>query len=149
MTATSLVRRPTKPARPGARRSDRTGRRIAAAVLAGHGALHLMGVALLWRLAEPGALRYADVLPTAGPGLRAVAGAAWLSAAVLLAAAAALLLARRPAWRPTAGVGAAVSAAVLLPAAAVAPVGLAVDAAVLLAVAWPALAGCLRPGDAT
>jgi hypothetical protein len=43
--------------------------------------------------------------------------------------------------------GAIVSVLVLLPAAAVAPVGLAVDAGVLLAVAWPALANCLRTGD--
>jgi hypothetical protein len=38
----------------------------AAVVIAAHGLAHLMGVALLWKLGEPGKLRYADVVPAAG-----------------------------------------------------------------------------------
>ena len=139
MTGSTVVlrRRPTGPAPVRARRVMP---RVAAAVLAGHGALHLMGVALLWRLAQPGTLRYADVLPAAGPGVRTVVGAAWLAASVVLVVAAALVLAGRSAWRLAAAAGAALSAAVLVPAAAVAPVGLVVDSAIVVALAGSALA---------
>jgi len=35
----------------------------AAAVLAAHGAIHLMGVVLLWHVAQPGGLHYSDMHP--------------------------------------------------------------------------------------
>jgi hypothetical protein len=41
-------------------------RGVGAVVLAGHGVTHLMGVALLWRLAEPGQLRSTDAHPAPG-----------------------------------------------------------------------------------
>ncbi|MCW2678835.1 MAG: hypothetical protein JWM62_236 [Frankiales bacterium] len=107
-------------------------RRAGAAVLAGHALVHLMGVALLWRLGQPGALRYADVLPGAGAATRAIAGAVWLSATLVLLLAARLLLDGRRSWRQAAGFGAVLSATALLPAAAVAPAGLVLDAVVLV-----------------
>ena len=38
----------------------------AAVVIAAHGLIHLMGVALLWKVGEPGGLRYADAVPATG-----------------------------------------------------------------------------------
>jgi hypothetical protein len=65
----------------------------AAAVMAAHGLIHLMGVALLWQLGEPGQLRYADAVPASGSAAGYLAGGLWLAAAVLFVAAAALLVA--------------------------------------------------------
>jgi len=45
----------------------------AAVVIAAHGLVHLVGVALLWKLGEPGQLRYADA--ESAPG--STAGRAW------------------------------------------------------------------------
>lgn len=38
----------------------------AAVVIAAHGLIHLMGMALLWKLGEPGGLRYADAMLVPG-----------------------------------------------------------------------------------
>ncbi len=135
-TATATVHRMTGSesvkARSGAHRLLRA---AAATVLAGHGLIHLLGVALLWRWGQPGELRYDDVSPAAGslPGM--IVGGVWLATTLLFLLTAVLVLARRPAWRPVGLLAALMSVAVLLPSASIALVGLLVDAAVLLAVA--------------
>jgi hypothetical protein len=106
---------------------------VGTVILVGHGLIHLMGVALLWGLGRPGALRYSDVRPAAESAWGVAVGAGWL-AAVLLFVTAAVLVLRHRRWRPVAAVAALVSLAVLAPSASVAAAGLAVDVAVLLAV---------------
>ena len=102
----------------------------AAVVIAVHGLIHLMGVALLWKLGEVGQLRYATAVPAPGGTAGYLAGGLWLLAAVLFVTAAA--------WRLTALAGVVVSAAVigLMPGQAVA--GLVIDGLilVLVAVSW-------------
>ena len=112
---------------------------IAAAVLiAAHGLIHLMGVALLWKLGQVGQLRYAIAVPAPGSTAAYLAGGMWLVAAVLFVTAAVLLAAGRAAWRLTALAGVVVSAAVigLMPGQAVA--GLVIDGLILalVAVSW-------------
>ena len=120
-------------ARP--RRSRKALRTLAASILVIHGLVHLMGVALLWRWAEPGELRYGDVRPEAGSTAAMVLGGGWLIALLLFLVTAALLATGRPAWRPVGLLAALVSIAVLLPSASMAWAGLVVDAAVLVGVA--------------
>ncbi len=131
-------------------RSLRLLRALAAVVLTVHGIVHLMGVALLWRWAEPGALRYDDVHPQAGSTAGLVVGGLWLVAMLLFLVTATLLAAGRPAWRPIGLLAALVSAAVLAPSAAIAWAGLVVDAAVLvgavLAVGAAHRSRSVRPG---
>jgi len=100
-------------------------------VLVGHGLVHLMGVALLWHLAEPGELHYADVHPAPGtlPGL--LVGFTWLVAALAFVLAGGLLVTRRAEWRRLALVASVLSGAVLVPSASMAAAGLVVDAVVL------------------
>jgi hypothetical protein len=121
-------------------RSDRLGwARLgviaAAVVIAAHGLIHLMGVALLWKLGEVGQLRYATAVPAPGGAAGYVVGGLWLLAAVLFVAAAILLVTARAAWRWTALAGVVVSAPVigLMPGQAVA--GLVIDGLVLAVVA--------------
>lgn len=135
----------TPPAAPEATR-PRSGPARAAAVvialfLAAHGAVHGMGVALLWRLGEPGALRFADAVPTPGTVAGYLVGLGWLVAGGLLIATAGLFLTRQAGWRATALAGALLSVAVigLNPAQAIA--GLAADALVLVLGAGSWLAG--------
>lgn len=104
----------------------------AALVLAAHGLIHLMGVALLWRIGEPGELRYTDVWPAAGSTPGFVVGALWLAAAALFVVAAVLVVQRRS-WVLVGAVAAALSLVVLLPSASMAAFGIAVDVAVLAA----------------
>ncbi|WP_091445326.1 hypothetical protein [Geodermatophilus poikilotrophus] len=129
-------------ARSGAHRLLRA---AAATVLALHGLIHLLGVALLWRWGQPGELGYEDVSPAAGslPGM--IMGGVWLVATLLFLLTAVLLVARRTAWRPVGLLAALVSIAVLLPSASIALAGLAVDAAVLLAVGVAVAAAHRRP----
>ena len=113
---------------------------IAAAVLiAAHGLIHLMGVALLWKLGQVGQLRYATAVLAPGSTAAYLVGGMWLVAAVLFMTAAVLLAAGRAAWRLTALAGVVVSAAVigLMPGQAVA--GLVIDGLILalVAVSWP------------
>jgi hypothetical protein len=111
----------------------------AAVVIAAHGLVHLMGVALLWKLGEPGQLRYADAVPAAGSAGGYLVGGLWLVAAALFVTAAVLLVARRTAWRVTALAGVVVSAPVIGLAPGQAVAGLVVDGLVLvlIAVTWP------------
>jgi hypothetical protein len=109
---------------------------IAVAVLiAAHGLVHLMGVSLLWKLGEPGQLRYADAVPEPGTAAAYLVGGLWLAAAVLFVAAAVLLAAGRAAWRMTALAGVVVSVPVIGLAPGQAVAGLAVDGLVLVLVA--------------
>lgn len=120
---------------PRGRGPQRVLRTVGALVLAVHGLVHLMGVALLWRWGEPGELRYADVHPEAGSAAGMAVGGTWLVAVVLFLLTAGLLAARRPTWRPVGLLASLVSIAVLLPSAPIAWAGLIVDAAVLVALA--------------
>ena len=103
-----------------------------------HGLIHLMGVALLWKLGGVGQLRYADAVPAPDTVVGYVVGGPWLVAAALFVAAAVLLVAGRAAWRITAVAGVVVSVPVigLMPGQAVA--GLVIDGLVLVlvAVSW-------------
>ena len=146
-TATATVHQVTGSesvkARSGAHRLLRA---AGATVLAGHGLIHLLGVALLWRWGQPGELRYDDVSPAAGslPGM--IVGGVWLAATLLFLLTAVLVLMGRPTWRPVGLLAALVSIAVLLPSASVALAGLVVDAAVLIAIAAAVAAAHRRPG---
>jgi hypothetical protein len=120
--------------------SDRLGRArlavIAAAVVIGaHGLVHLMGVALLWKLGQPGQLHYADAVPAPGSVAGYVVGGLWLIAAVLFVGAAVLLVAGRAAWGVTAVAAVAVSATVIGLAPGQAVAGLVIDGLVLVLVA--------------
>lgn len=97
-----------------------------------------MGVSLLWKLGEPGQLRYADAVPQPGSAAAYAVGGLWLAAAVLFVAVAVLLAAGRSAWRMTALAGVAVSASVIGLAPGKAVAGLVIDglALVLVAVSW-------------
>ena len=110
----------------------------AALIIAGHGIVHLMGVALLWKLGQPGQLRYSDTVPAAGSAAGYLVGVLWLVAAVLFLVGAALLVMDRSAWRLAALAGVAVSAPVIGLAPSKAMIGLVVDGLVLIlvAVSW-------------
>ena len=111
----------------------------AAVVIAAHGLVHLMGVALLWKLGEPGQLHYADAEPAPGSTAGYLVGSLWLAAALLFVIAAVLLAARRASWRIVALAAAAVSVPVIGIASGQAIAGLVVDGVVLIGVAasWP------------
>jgi len=101
-------------------------RRAGGAVLAGHG--------LMWKLGQPGELRYADMSPVPGSAAGLAVGVVWLSAAALFGWAAWLFVAGRPRWRVAALAAVVVSVPVLGPSAAMAAAGLALDALILLVV---------------
>lgn len=105
-----------------------------AVLLVGHGLIHLMGVALQWRLAEVGELRYAEAVPAPGSPAGLAAGAFWLVAAVLFVAAGVLLVRQRSSWGVLALAGAVVSAVVIGLHPAPAITGLVVDALVVVLV---------------
>jgi hypothetical protein len=107
---------------------------VAAVIIAGHGLADLMGVALLWKLGQPGALRYADVVPAAGSTAAYLVGGLWL-VAVLFVVAGVLLAVGRPAWRLVALAAVAVSVPVIGLAPGQAVAGLVVDGLVLVLVA--------------
>jgi hypothetical protein len=108
---------------------------VAAVIIVAHGLAHMMGVALLWKLGQPGALRYADVVPAAGSTAAYLVGGLWLAAAVLFVAAGVLLAAGRSAWRPVALAAVVISVPVIGLAPAQAVAGLVVDGLVLVLVA--------------
>ncbi len=103
-------------------------------ILAVHGLIHLMGVALLWELGQPGELRYAEMSPVPGSVVGLAAGAVWLTSAALFVWAAGLLITHRSRWRTVALVALIVSVPVLGAATSMAAAGLAVDAVILLVV---------------
>jgi hypothetical protein len=107
-------------------------------VIGVHGLVHLMGMALLWKLGQPGSLRYADAVPTPGSLAGYLVGGLWLAAVALFVAAAILLAVGRKAWRLAALAGVAVSASVIGLAPAQAVGGLVADGLVLalIAASW-------------
>lgn len=108
---------------------------LTAVVIAAHGLMHLMGVALLWRLGELGQLRYANAVPAPGSAAAYLIGGLWLAAAVLFVTAAVLLVATRAAWRIVALAGVVLSAPVIGLALGHAVTGMVVDGLVLVLVA--------------
>ena len=110
----------------------------AAVVIAAHGLIHLMGVALLWKLGEVGQLRYAIAVPAPGSTAAHLVGGLWLLAALLFVTAAVLLAAGRAAWRLTALAAVLVSVPVIGLAPGQAVAGLIIDGLilVLVAVGW-------------
>jgi hypothetical protein len=119
--------------RVGRTRLGRVAAVVGGLTMAGHGLIHLMGVALFWRLGQAGAT-YADAQPTAGSAPGVVVGCVWLLATALFLVAGALLVRRSARWRAVAGAAVLVSVPVLLSLAAGAGAGLVVDVAVLIAV---------------
>jgi hypothetical protein len=117
---------------------DRLAVIAAAVVIAAHGLIHLMGVALLWKLGEPGGLHYADAVPVPGSAGAGVVGGLWLLATVLFVAGAVLLVAGRAAWRLTALAAVVVSVPVIGLAPGQTVMGLIADGLilVLVAVSW-------------
>jgi hypothetical protein len=105
-------------------------RMIAVAVMAVHGVIHAMGTVLLWEIAEPGALRYSDAVPTPGSALGYVCGALWAVAGIGFCAAAFRLATMRSAMVLSAS-SAVLSAAMISMMVADAPVGFFVSLAVL------------------
>jgi hypothetical protein len=122
---------------PGHRAWARVAVIATAVVIAAHGLVHLMGVSMLWKLGEPGQLRYADAVPAPGTVAAEVAGGLWLPAAVLFVMAA-ILLATGRAWRLAALAGVVVSAPVIGLAPGQAVAGLVVDGLILalVTVSW-------------
>jgi hypothetical protein len=122
---------------PGHRAWARVAVIATAVVIAAHGLVHLMGVSLLWKLGEPGQLRYADAVPAPGTVAAEVVGGLWLLAAVLFVTAAILLATGRP-WRLVALAGVAVSAPVIGLASGQAVAGLVADGLILalVTVSW-------------
>jgi len=118
---------------------------VAAIFVALHGLVHLMGVVLLWKLAEPGGLRYADAVPVPGTAAGYVIGLGWLAAGAVLVVAAWLLAMRKPVWPVIALVGALLSSAVILVNPGQAYAGLIANAAVLGLAAMGWLATRARP----
>jgi hypothetical protein len=116
----------------------------AAVIIAAHGLVHLMGVALLWKLGEPGQLRYSDAVPAAGTTAGYVVGALWLAAAALFVLAAILLVASRAAWRLVAVTAVGLSVPVIALAPGLALAGLVIDGLVLVFAAASWLAASMR-----
>lgn len=108
---------------------------VVALFLALHGLVHLMGVALLWKLAEPGDLTYADAVPTPGSVAGYVVGGLWLFAGGLLVAAAWLYIGRNTHWRMLAVCGALLSSVVIALNPTQAAAGLVANLLVLILVA--------------
>jgi hypothetical protein len=117
--------------------------------LALHGLIHLMGVALLWKLGEPGALTYGDAVPTAGSVAGYPVGGLWLFAGGLLVAAAWLLFARSTCWQLLAACGALLSSVVITLNPDQAVAGLVANALVLLLVAGSWLSARRAPSRLT
>ena len=112
--------------------AEAVGRWSAGFLLGLHGAVHGMGLVLLWRLAEPGTLRYTDAAPDPGTAAGYLAGAGWLTAGVAFVVGAFLLVRRDHRWLPVTTAAAIVSLLLISLMAAQAPVGVAVDAVTLV-----------------
>jgi hypothetical protein len=98
-----------------------------------------MGVALLWKLGEPGQLDYAGAEPAPGSTTGYLVGSLWLVAALLFVIAAVLLAAGRASWRIVALAAAAISTPMIGLESGQAIAGLVLDGVVLIGVAasWP------------
>jgi hypothetical protein len=116
----------------------------AAVIIAAHGLVHLMGVSVLWKLGEPGQLRYADAVPAPGSAAGYFVGGLWLAAAALFVSAGILLVARKAAWRLVALAAVALSVPVIALAPGRAVAGLVIDGLVLVFIAATWLASSTR-----
>lgn len=120
---------------------DRPGvRTVAGVVLALHGAIHVIGFVLLWRIAELGDFTYDTATPEAGTWAGRFVGIAWLVAALLFVVAGGLLATGRASWRRPALAGLIVSTPALLVAVSEAAAGLVLNVALLVVLAMPLLA---------
>lgn len=99
----------TRPAGSSIRRTNGAPlivRLAGAAVIIGHGLIHLMGTMLLWHLGRPGDLQYGDMVPGTqssiaillGASIATLAGTEWLAAAVVFVAAGIALIIRQRIW---------------------------------------------------
>jgi hypothetical protein len=101
---------------------------------------------VLWKLGEPGQLRYSGTVPTPGSIAGYLVGCLWLAAALLFVIAGILLAARRATWRVIGLVAIVLSVAVIAPAPGQAVAGLVVDGLVLIFAATSWLASSRREG---
>lgn len=108
-------------------------------LLALHGAVHLLGVAIAWRMFEIHNFEYDDVWPAAGSWPGRGAGVLWLVTAVALMLVGARLASRRPVTRIQITVPLVLSVIMTLTALPSALPGTAVSGAILLAMAVLAL----------
>jgi hypothetical protein len=115
-------------------RGSTRGRWVGVTILSAHGLLHVFGVMLLWKVAEPGRLRYEDVAPAPGTAAGYVVGAMWLLAALLFWFAALALARRRERWWVITLGAVAVSMAVMALDLGRATAGLAIDGLIAVAV---------------
>ncbi len=68
-----------------------TWRYAIAIVVVAHGLVHLMGVVLLWRLAQPAGLHYGQMRPVPGSTGGIIVGVGWLITAALFVGVAVLV----------------------------------------------------------
>lgn len=99
-------------------------------LLVAHGAVHTIGLALLWKLGEPGQLTYADGVPEPGTTAGYLVGAVWAIAGVLFVVAGVRLALGRP-WAPLAVAAALVSLPPVALMVSNGPTGVAIDVVVL------------------
>jgi hypothetical protein len=122
------------PRRHGSRHNSSSQMRVlrlaGAVILCTHGLIHAMGTVLLWRIAEPGTLRYSDAVPDAGSTLGYFGGALWAVAGIGFCIAAVQLATRRSALVTTVS-SALLSAVMISLMFANAPVGFFVSLAIL------------------
>lgn len=118
-----------------------------AVVIAAHGLVHVMGVALLWRLAEFRNLHYSDAVPGAGTIPGYLVGCLWLLATIMFVTAAILLALGKRAWRTAALAAVVISVPVVSLSYGQAWMGLVVDAIVLTLVLATWLTGRSGTGD--
>lgn len=118
--------------------TEAVARWTAVVLLAVHGAVHGMGFALLWRLTEPGELRYGDSVPEAGSAAGFAVGLVWLLAGLAFVYGAWLLAHRAERWLTVVAAAAVASLVVVALMPAETTLGLAVDVAALVtcAVLW-------------
>jgi hypothetical protein len=104
-------------------------------LLALHGAVHLLGVAITWRMFEIQNFEYEDVWPAAGSWPGRGAGALWMVSAVALMLVGTRLAFRRPVTRVQLAAPLVLSLGMTLTALPSALPGTAVSGAILLAMA--------------
>ena len=100
---------------------------LAAALVAAHGLVHVTGFALLWDLAEPANLTYAEATPEPGTLTGRLVGLGWLAAGGLFVAGAVQMVRSGARSWLVLVVASALSLAVLLPSDDGVSVGITMD----------------------
>lgn len=100
-----------------------------------HGLIHLMGVALLLELGEPGDLTYAAARPEPGTALAWLFAALWALGAILFIVAGFQVM-REGSWVPTVVAASLVSLIAIGTMAESAPIGLVISALTLVVGLW-------------